>query len=182
MFAATTFEETIRAAFAAAAVCLAVFVLVMLKRAARIDLPDRTVDLLLAAAVTLTILRALTTPNLNGWASERLRSLHFDISLWRSYALPFAGEASWVAAGIAILRAARTERRGWWLAAGGAMAAAGGLNLLGTLQVLNHIASASLLAWIQLAAFIAMAALLTSVAVRRSRRDIIIPVASRDTA
>lgn len=176
------YEESGRMIATSLAMLLAIFTFVMLQRAARVHLANQTVDQVLAAWIGLVLLRALTVPNPNGFASGRLRSMSFNLAPIRSYLLPLAADAGCVAGGALIFLHGSRQRRKLWMAVGFCMVIAGTANLLGTFQILTGRVSwlASAVAQVLLCG--ALAALFVFLPENQSDRDIIIPAVGRDTA
>jgi hypothetical protein len=176
------YEETGRMVATTLAMLLSIFAFVILQRVARAHLSNRIVDRVLAAWIGFTLLRALTAPNPNGFASERLRSMNFDFAPIRSYLLPFAADASCVAGGVLIFVHAARQKRTRWMGAGLCMAISGIASSLGTLQILTGRGSWLTSSGAQALLCGALAALFVFLPEKQSDRDIIIPAVGRDTA
>ncbi len=180
------YEESARVLASSLAMLLATFAFVILQRAARAHLQSVTLDRVMSALVALMLLRSLTLPNPSGFASERLRSMTFNLAPIRSYLLPLAAEASWIAAGALILVYAVRQKRRVWMGAGFGMAISGSASSLTTLEILSGRAASLAFSGAQVLLCAALATLFVALFVswpeRESDRDIMIPVVRRDTA
>ncbi|HEV8144803.1 MAG TPA: hypothetical protein VGP79_00405 [Bryobacteraceae bacterium] len=182
LFRPQHYEESGRMIASSLAILLAIFAFVIFQRGARVHFLNKILDQVLASWIAMTLLRALTVPNPNGFASERLRSMSFNFAPIRSYLLPLAAEASCVAGGVLILIDAARQKRALWMAVGLCMVISGIASSLGTLQILS-----GPVAWLaspgaQVLLCGALAALFVLQPEKRSDRDIIIPAVGRDTA
>jgi hypothetical protein len=176
------YDATLRVAAPSLAILLSSYSLVILQRAARVYLPDPVLRRLITAVIVFTVLRSLATPNPNGWAAERLRTMPFDIAPLRMYILPLLTEASLVAAGGFMFLRAIQQRRLVWLVGAVGFVLGGAVGVLNVLHLLSDSPGVRPLAMSRAVLYAAVAVLLIALAARQHDRDIIIPAAGQDTA